>query len=174
MDLYAEITESEKTRSDFLKWKLIGVAALGAAGLGLNQGGGAVHVYFLLVLIPPVCFYVDLLCRHISLRILIIAAFLRRYGSDEQRRFQEFVKEKARSEHLLHLEDTALEGSTVVLSFLIMVVGLTPRFLSEVTGEAPTPLFRLLAPAVGVLGVLAALVLNRWYAFQSKRLDANR
>jgi hypothetical protein len=74
-DLRTEIIESEKARSDLLKWKLIGVATLGAAGLGLNNPQQGVRTYFLLPLIPLLCFYADQLCRHLTLRILVIAAF---------------------------------------------------------------------------------------------------
>jgi hypothetical protein len=60
--------DTEKTRADFQKWKLIAVAALGAMGLGLSQTPNAVRpipAYLVLPLIPLICLYADLLCRHL-------------------------------------------------------------------------------------------------------------
>ena len=170
LQLFEVIIESEKTRSDFLKWKLIGVAALGSAGLGLNQAGSAVHAYLLLLLIPPVCFYVDLLCRHISLRILIIAAFMRQQGAYDERQYEIFVKGKARSEGFLRWEDMALEYSTIALSLSIVAIGLFPRILSEVTSQPPQPFW---IPALFARGggVLAAGALGLAYRCRANRLD---
>jgi len=68
-----EIIESQKIRSDFMKWKIIVVAALGAAGLGLH--GNCPIAPLLLLIIPFACFYIDTLCYHISLRISGIGHF---------------------------------------------------------------------------------------------------
>jgi hypothetical protein len=170
LQLFEVIIESERTRSDFLKWKLIGVAALGSAGLGLNQASGVVHAYFLLLLIPPVCFYVDLLCRHISVRVLIIAAFMRQQGTYDERRYENFIKEKARSEGFLRWEDTALEWSTFFLSVSIVIIGFFPKILSEVTSQPPQP-FWIPALFAGFGGILAAGGLGLAYRCRANRLD---
>ncbi len=44
--LRAEIIEAERARADFQKWKLVVVAALGAAALGL-QGDKQTHLLLL-------------------------------------------------------------------------------------------------------------------------------
>jgi hypothetical protein len=108
--LRQEIIEAEKTRSDFLKWKLVGVAALGAVGLGLSQTPSAVPAYLVLPLLLLICFYADLLCRHLTLRILVIAAYLRLHDNSEQI-YERFVIKEARSESMnfFAFEDTALE-----------------------------------------------------------------
>ena len=72
--LREEIIEAEKIRADLIKWKLILVAGLGAAGLGLN-GNSCDDMTLLLCLIPFVCVYVDLVARHFNLRIHVIAEF---------------------------------------------------------------------------------------------------
>src|SRR5580693_3326504 len=132
-NLRQEIIESEKARSDLLKWKLIGVSALAAAGLGFTQESHRSGAYMVLPLIPLVCFYVDLLCRHESLRILVIAAFLRSQSSStdkevrQEAAYEQFVKKKARptgKKSVFAFQDYALEWSTGLLSLLFLVIGI--------------------------------------------------
>ena len=106
-----------------LKWKLILVAALGAVGLGFSNSNTVVpNAYLVLLLIPLVCFYVDLLCKHMSLRIIVIGAFLR-FGSkaEEDAAYESFVSEARamgprKNMNTFAFEEWALDGSTVVLS----------------------------------------------------------
>lgn len=72
-----EIIEAQKVRSDLVKWKLFLVAVLGATGLGLKRSEKGLNPELVLCCIPFVCAYVDLLCRHLSLRIKGIGTFLR-------------------------------------------------------------------------------------------------
>jgi len=74
-ELRAEILEAERSRSDLLKWKLVLVAGLGAIGIGVQTDSGRVPL--VLIGIPLVCAYVDLLCRHLTLRVHVIGQFLR-------------------------------------------------------------------------------------------------
>ena len=59
-----EIIESQKARTDLMKWKFILVSGLGAAGLGFtgkSDDSTIEHVTILvLCCIPFVCAYVDL------------------------------------------------------------------------------------------------------------------
>ena len=83
--LRQEVLESQKVRSDLLTWKLILVAALGTAGLGFTKNGeGFDNLHLILCLIPFVCLYVDLLCRHLSLRVIVIGSFVRTYKPDNE------------------------------------------------------------------------------------------
>lgn len=76
MELRGEIVEAEKARCDLLKWKLGLVAGLGAAGLGLGSYHTAdCDFHYILCLIPLVCVYVDLLAKHMTLRIMVIGCF---------------------------------------------------------------------------------------------------
>jgi hypothetical protein len=61
--------------SDLLKWKLVLVAAIGTVGLGLTES--EVGHPIVLIGIPLICAYVDLLCRHLTLRIHVIGNFIR-------------------------------------------------------------------------------------------------
>ena len=87
MELRTEIIEAQKTRSDLFKWKIILVATLGAAALGFGQKEGApagpaalpqqrIANDYLICIIPFVCLYVDILCSHINLRMLVIGHYL--------------------------------------------------------------------------------------------------
>ena len=72
------------------------------------------------------CFYVDLLCRHLSLRILVIGRFLATQAGD-QGPYERFVEASRKMGRLrlsvFALEEMALDGSTVVLSILIVLAG---------------------------------------------------
>jgi phosphorylase kinase alpha/beta subunit len=101
--LREETLESQKVRSDLLKWKLLLVAALGSAGLGLGQVSPApttmtdagMTFELVLCLIPLVCLYVDLLCSHMTVRMHVIGIFLKthRDADDEMvaRNYERFA-----------------------------------------------------------------------------------
>jgi hypothetical protein len=93
MGLRDEIIESQKARADLFKWKIILVAAIGAAVLGVGDplaGTGARSGQeeivskreYLLCLVPLVCVYTDILCAHMNLRIRVIGQFLRIHPID--------------------------------------------------------------------------------------------
>ena len=87
MGLRDEIIESQKARADLFKWKIILVAAIGAAVLGVGDPLAAGKTAgeddmvskreYLLCLVPLVCVYTDILCAHMNLRIRVIGQFLR-------------------------------------------------------------------------------------------------
>src|SRR5713226_1515874 len=113
-----EIIESEKARTDFIKWKLILVAAIGSAALGLSSKESSNgNLGILLALIPFVCLYVDAVCFHNEIRIMTIARFLRtRDEGSLERTYEEYCRN-----HRSHfsLEGFALLGATVLLSALV-------------------------------------------------------
>jgi hypothetical protein len=185
-NLRQEIIESEKARSDLLKWKLIGVSALAAAGLGFTQESHRSGAYMVLPLIPLVCFYVDLLCRHESLRILVIAAFLRSQSNStdgearQEAAYEQFVKKKARTEKesVFVFQDYALEWSTGLLSLLFLVTGILgytiPSYvqllLSCDKDELPS-LFSALSIISGSLGLLFTVLLKKYFTHRVKVID---
>lgn len=117
-----EIIESEKARTDLMKWKLILVAAIGAAAFGLGSTAAPKgNPGVLLALVPFVCLYVDALCFHNEIRIMTIAQFLRTLDKDSiERRYEEYC-----TEHRSHfsLEGFALLVTTLILSALVFVIG---------------------------------------------------
>jgi hypothetical protein len=79
--LRTEIVSSQTTRTDYLRPKLITVAAIASAALGLGQSSEPSDRYhYLLCLIPFACVFCDLLCAHIAIKIQVIGAFLRSEG----------------------------------------------------------------------------------------------
>src|SRR5215468_7511337 len=115
--LRSEIVESQKSRIDLFKWKILLIAALGAVAFGIGKDN-ATGIPVLLGFIPLLCAYVDILFVHNDLRILVIAAFLRgnaNAGSDEARAYEK-VCEKHRTS--FRLESFALLGTTVLVSAL--------------------------------------------------------
>jgi hypothetical protein len=172
-NLRQEIIEAEKTRADFQKWKLIAVAALGAVGLGLSQtpsAGRAIPAYLVLPLIPLICLYADLLCRHLTLRILVTAAYLRLSPNTEQV-YEQFVRKEARSEtmNFFAFEDMALEWSTIFLSALVTFVGIFPRLL--ISEKASRAVFHLFATASGAVAILFSIWLRCHYKGLRQKLD---
>jgi hypothetical protein len=81
--LRQEIIETQKARSELIKWKLIIVSVLGAAGLGFTaytDWSDKGNAEALLCCIPVVCAYVDAQYWSLSLRIQGIATFFRTVG----------------------------------------------------------------------------------------------
>lgn len=114
-----EIIEAHKARSDYLKWKLILVAALGTAGLGLHDK--LEEVYLFLALIPLVCIYVDLLCVTLKVRVIVIGTFFANECRDTYERFTQ------RNRQVFKTEDWAQHYSTYVVCMIVAGIGLFGR-----------------------------------------------
>jgi len=133
-----EIIEAEKSRTDLLKWKLIIVATLGAVGLGIDpEDSGSTSAVMspilALSLIPLAATYVDLLCKHLQLRILVVSEFFQKCTPNEEIPgyfidYEKFCGEKRRA---FDLEDWAQVYSTVVLSVLVPLVAASRLRLCE-------------------------------------------
>lgn len=122
-----EILQAQAQRGELLKWKLFLVAGFGGAALGLGgERMPASDLRYLLFLVPLLCNYADVLCRHLNLRILVIARFLRGADHNGFRVYEQLV-EKARamdgSVDAFCMEDWAIEYSTRILSVLVGVYG---------------------------------------------------
>jgi hypothetical protein len=97
--LREEILQAQRTRSDLLKWKLGLVGVIGSIGLGLAGSRVPTHADLVLCAIPFVCVYVDLLCRHLSLRMIVVGAFFRETDVPGQeaatlRKYEDAVKKR--------------------------------------------------------------------------------
>jgi predicted ATPase len=128
-----EIVEAEKGRMDLLKWKLLLIAGLGTVGFGLSSSGkstsSVLSPHLLLCLIPLVCIYVDSLCQHLQMRILVISEFFRNYkyqGRDiDMMRFRAYEKFCHDARLVFLLEDLAQHILTIFFSLLILVIAFT-------------------------------------------------
>lgn len=119
--LREEIIECEKTKSEFIRWKLILVAAVGSAGLGV--GKEMEPVYPLLGLIPLMCVYVDSVCLHNDARIMMIAHFIREsdQASPEAKAYEEHCQ---RNREKFYGEGMVLFLCSLFLSLLVGGMGL--------------------------------------------------
>lgn len=123
-DLRTEIVESEKARIDFLKYKLMAIASLGAIGLGFSEQNinAKIASDYVLCIIPFVCAYVDLLCYHNTIRILVIACFLN-HNNDP---YEGYIGKLSDTRYLFNMEDFVLHWSSIALSFFIMLYSFVP------------------------------------------------
>lgn len=165
--LRSEILEAHNARSDLLKWKLVLVAGLGTIGLGLTQEIGHPIV---LIGIPLVCAYVDLLTRHLTLRIHVIGDFLRgRDASDPSdalyRDYEAFVE---RNRSAFAFEDWALYLSSIVLSLGVAAYGAL-----ELVRAGETELSEAVALVVaGLAGAAIAYAINHSYVAKRAAIKA--
>jgi hypothetical protein len=180
-----EILQAESARSDLLKWKLGLVGTIGAAGLGFAgfyRSGQGHHPDLVLAVLPLVAIYVDLLCLHLTLRILVIGSFLATpqaraaESAEVHREYEKFArlareladsppKTKAVStKSAFDLEDWALRYSTWGLSVLVGLYGVI-----RLSQSSPLGLIFLIS---GGVGLLATLVGQREYADRCRRVVA--
>ena len=145
-DLRAEVINAQQARTELLKWKLFLSAVLGAAGLGLDASSNLPKAPLVLCCIPLVCAYVDLICAHLSLRMLVIGAFLRTAKAGRDCDYERFV-EKARhlgaagepkagggaGKSAYALEDWASYGASFLLSLGVAFVGVV-RAVNDAQG----------------------------------------
>lgn len=176
--LRAEIVESQQARIDLLKYKLIAIAALGSIGLGLGGDHSNSGNIMILALIPLVCLYVDLLCYHNTMRILVIGQFFSKQGCI----YENFISEvggilyidgiKSRAGYLFELEDVALQGSSIFLSLILIVIGFfCKNYMLMFTGFA---------------GMISSYFFHKWFEkhkdklfkvvkrIEDKQLDKNK
>lgn len=170
-----EIIESEKARTDLIKWKLILVAAIGVTGLGIgsSQSGGG-HPSILLALVPFVCLYVDAVCYHNEIRIVAIAQFLREgCGDSDAKKYEEHCR---RSRKLFSLEPLVLLWTTIVLSVLVLLIGwfeVLERAVGitrNATAEVQTFVSQVLSWA-GTIGIAAGVAFYMFYRWRIDQFD---
>lgn len=167
-----QIIETQKARSDLMKWKLLLVAGLGSAGIGM-QKLNLNEEYLLLALIPLVCVYVDALCAHLSLRITAIGEFIRSQepvNEDQKyaRDYENFLKLKPPN---YGLEQLALHWSTGCISAVIAGAGMV--LLAQGIAHSPVTLAPYFTPiamiASGLTGI-AITILIRFFDMRRRKI----
>jgi hypothetical protein len=128
-----EIVQSENARLDFIKWKILLIAVLGAVGLGLASDT-KVAAPAILGFIPIACAYVDVVCAHVNFRILLIGHFLRNGGKafaapDVATAAYEALCEEHRTG--FRLESIVLWGTTFAMCLLVASIALESRSLGQ-------------------------------------------
>lgn len=131
---WEEIIEAQKIRSDLLKWKVVAIAVLGATGLGLS-GKNLPFTDLVLCAIPFVAAYIDMLCRHLSLRIMVISQFWMKYVAPTTRhpknelsaqlrflREHEIFVRQAAKENIFILEDRVVVISSAIFAIILLIL----------------------------------------------------
>lgn len=168
--LRTELIETQKVRSDLMKWKLIIIAIVGGAALGLSSGGGAMSQSPLaLAILPIACVYVDLLCRHLSLRTKAIGLFFANSEHDNKvlRDYERFYIDLSRDawKHL-SLESMALLWCTLTVSILTVPIGILAADLWRTPASHLWELALLIGS--GTSGVVLSLI-SHWRYEQAKK-----
>jgi hypothetical protein len=113
--------QAQSARSDLLKWKLGLVGVIGGIGLGLAGSRSSAHADLVLCVIPLVCAYVDLLARHLSLRMLVIGGFIReKCKATPLQGYENYAQDHRKA---FGLEESAVTWSTVVISAGVCAFG---------------------------------------------------
>lgn len=165
--LREEVMQSQKARIDLLKYKLVATAALAAIGLGFNAfevSNVKIDPDYVLCIIPFVCIYVDLLCWHNNLRILVISRFLD-YHNDSYENYLSIMGQstpRKRAGYFFELEDFALHWSSIMVSMLLFCYGC--YFLGA---QRPT-LGGCTFIIIGFAGIVVSTVVQKSY---TKHLD---
>lgn len=169
LELRTEIIESQKARVEILKRKLEITAILGAIGLGLDQTAHLPKAPLVLCCIPFVCLYVDLLCAHLNLRIMVIGQYIRSTKIGAESGYEQFV-EQARSmgrknnKSAFDLENWASYGSSILLSVAIVGVAIFQQ-----VGLRGRPLLRATWPFWGSALLGIAMTCMVWYTSETRK-----
>jgi hypothetical protein len=152
--LRQELIECQRARSEFIRWKLILVAAVGSAAFGLGSKDNPKHPE-LLAFIPLICTYVDSVCLHNDSRIMLIGRFLREstLASEVARAYEQFCDQHRAK---FYNEGFALFISSLFLSGVVASLGFA-GYNPEATQDPwhPTALV-----ASGLLGAAMTLFLS--------------
>jgi hypothetical protein len=129
--LRTEIRESEKARIELLRYKLVAVASLAALGFGfqIQRDNAKIEFDYVLCIVPFVCAYIDLLCYHNTLRILVIACYLKHHDDPYEGYIVQLDESYNKGvRHFFNIEDLVLFGSSILLSFLLEIYSIIPFF----------------------------------------------
>jgi hypothetical protein len=165
--LKQEINTTMEAEHDLAKWKLGVTAALGAAAFGLAKDRPN---YWLLLLVPFVCAYVDLYAYQYELRIRVIAQFLRGHPAkgDELLQTYELECENWREQHVFSLGNWAGIGCSLGAS----VFGPVFYVLQRMHHTAPDNLLVSLKAGgtIWLLGVLLIFFLWWYFHVQARKI----
>jgi len=123
-----EIIEAENARVNLFKWKLFLVAIISGIALGLTKhelNQITEVAKYAIFLIPLVCVYVDVLTRHLQIRILVISEFFQRYRMIDSFQdgivFRDYEKFCTQARKVFNFEDWAQMYSTYVIFILVII-----------------------------------------------------
>lgn len=164
-----EIIESQKARSELLKWKIIVVSILATAGLGVSKDIEKLELAF--CIIPLVCAYVDALCLHLNLRIFTIGKWHSlELGKDLDDEYTYMKYYEKFTDHAYQCGAYRLEKWTILYSSLLInaIIAIAP-FL-KIAELAITN--RGVVSSFGAFGLLLTLLLNRYLRITKNSIDS--
>jgi hypothetical protein len=161
--LKKEINQVSEMGHDLVKWKLGVTAALGVAAFGLTKDSNP--NYWMLLLVPFVCAYIDLHAYQGQLRIQVIAWFLREHGERDpvlQKYEKECDRLRGPRQHFFSLDNWAAFGCSIGASLLAAVFYFLRSAQPKVPDIVVVP--PLVAKAIFISG--AVLVVFFWLYLQ--------
>jgi hypothetical protein len=180
-----ELIETQKTRTDLIKWKLILVSAILAAAFGLTSSIEKSNILSniklsnikaILCCIPFICAYVDLQCSALYLRIRGIAAFLlntepRDTESQILHDYEKFMdcarKEIQKSEDSFgkqSLQTVAIFAFSQIINIFITIYGAIASIISVInSSKFPDIISNSVIFIFGLLGIWYTEWINKTY-----------
>jgi hypothetical protein len=170
-----EILGFDAAKLDVLKWKLVLIAALSTAGLGLGSTSRVADTWPLLCLLPFACLYCDFLYLHLTLMIVKDNFFLRTNALLARTSWSAFEQEgfawQFQKIPLYRLERVVALGTTVVLCSALAAAGLllTYRVVQPPRIAQPGSPFPFLPISFTIAGCLGLASLLTLYVMYSRR-----
>jgi hypothetical protein len=166
--IFSELLAAQTTRDELMKWKLIVVSALGAAGLGFIENKTLFDLHLIIAIIPFACVYIDLLCRNLSVRTKRINHFITTLSNDESieidikyaQFYQDIKKLSGQS-----LESYALIWSTILISIIVSLIGIIRK---------DSYFVQLLFISSGLLSIVLSWLVERRYKFEKETLKVEK
>jgi hypothetical protein len=120
--LKQEINQTHQTIYDIAKWKLILVSSIAGLSLGLTVEKQTRDFHLLLLIVPLVCAYSDLVYYQNLLRIFVLATFLRTRepSADLIVEYENYVHD-TRQKKVFNFEKSSQVLSSLVFSFAAIV-----------------------------------------------------
>jgi len=168
--LKQEINQTHQTCHDIVKWKLILVSSISAVSFGLTAEKVPRDFHLLLLLLPLVCAYSDLLYYQNLLRIFVLATFLRsQTSSDPVIQYEKFVSE-TRKARIFNLELFSQVVSSLIFS-LAAVAALYLEIRNPTFPETDSLWSLRIITAAWLMGM--ALIIATFLSFvaRNRRLD---
>ncbi len=160
--LRTEIVEAQRSRTDLMKYKLVVTAALGAVALGVGPAAGTRQVPYVVGIIPLVCLYVDAVCHHNDIRIMVIGRYLRSEGLHGYETLAQELREK------FNLERVALEWSSLAISIGLVAFGMLYGALSRAPVDRTLVWITMVS---GTMGGILTLQLGRAHRLSMRQVS---
>ena len=159
--LATEVTESQKVRSDLLKWKIIAIAFISLVGLGISSDYTKSEMA--LCIIPFVMAYIDALCIHLNLRIFSISKWHTTEKAKELENSHEFMYMQEYENFIGYAYKAgafSLEKWTIFYSSLFINVALIIFPFIDMANNSSSLTYALVT--CGVLGLILTIALDKY------------